>query len=604
MAQGTSGAGDWKLTMHVRKEGIEAVDGHEPGFIRKYIFSLDHKIIGLQYFFTAFFMAIVGGLLSVLMRIQLGWPAHMWPTLARLFPKGMAGGVMAPEFYLSLQTMHGTIMAIFVLTALFTGGFGNYLIPLQIGARDMAFPLLNMLSYWVYLLSCATVILAFFVEGGAPISGWTAYAPLSAVPDAGPGQAAGQTIWIVAIALFTISTMMGVLNYITTILQARTRGMSMNRLPLNIWGMFASSIISLLVFPVLLAAGVLLLADRIVGTSFFVPAGVVVGEKLITHTGGHPLLWQHLFWFFGHPEVYIVIVPAMGITAEILATFIRKPVFGYKVMAGCWIAIVALSLIVWGHHMFVSGMNPLLGGVFALTTLLITIPSAILVLCWVVSLWGARIQFTTPMMFALGFVSLFVTGGLGGFFLGSAWTDIPLHNTYFVVGHFHLTMAVSPLFAAFAAVYYWFPRMFGRMMNERLGKIHFWFSIVGAYLAFLTMHVLGIAGMIRHSYDPTQYTFMQHLQPLNVFVSYAAFALATAQLIFIFNFVWSAFRGRRATANPWQANTLEWTLPSPIPHGNWTGSTPTVYRWPYEYGAEGADDHLPQDVPVLQRSSP
>jgi cytochrome c oxidase subunit 1 len=360
--------------------------------------------------------------------------------------------------------------------------------------------------------------------------------------------------------------------------------------------MFASSLISILVFPVLLGAGVLLLADRILGTSFFVPAGLVMGDKLIAHSGGHPLLWQHLFWFFGHPEVYIVVVPAMGIAAEILATFVRKPIFGYKIMAGCWIAIVALSLIVWGHHMFVSGMNPVLGGVFALTTLLITIPSAILVLCWVMSLWDARIQFTPPMMFALGFISVFVTGGLGGFFLGSAWTDIPLHNTYFVVGHFHLTMAVSPLFAAFAGVYYWFPRMFGRMMNERLARLHFWITITGAYAVFLTMHILGIGGMIRHSYDPTQYGFLQHLQPLNQFVSYAAFALASAQLLFVMNFIWSFFRGPAAESNPWKANTLEWTAPTPIPHGNWNGPVPTVYRWPYDYALSEKSDYTPQNV--------
>jgi cytochrome c oxidase subunit 1 len=375
--------------------------------------------------------------------------------------------------------------------------------------------------------------------------------------------------------------------------------MLMKRLPLNIWGMLSSSIISILVFPVLLGAGILLLADRLVGTSFFVPAGLVMGDKIISHAGGHPLLWQHLFWFFGHPEVYIVIVPAMGIAAEILATFIRKPVFGYKIMAGCWIAIVALSLIVWGHHMFVSGMNPTLAGVFALTTLLITIPSAILVLCWVVSLWDARIQFTSPMLFALGFISLFVTGGLGGFFLGSAWTDIPLHNTYFVVGHFHLTMAVSPLFAAFAGVYYWFPRMFGRLMNERLARIHFWITITGAYAVFLTMHVLGIAGMIRHTYNPIQYEFLKSLQSLNVVVSYAAFALAAAQLIFIFNFIWSFFRGPRSARNPWKANTLEWTAPAPIPHGNWDGPLPTVHRWPYDYAlTDSPEDYLPQNSPA------
>ncbi len=578
---------------------VETGSEHKAGFIRKYVFSTDHKIVGLQYFFTAFAMAIFGGLLSILMRLQLGWPSRMWPMLETIFPVGMAGGVMSPEFYLALQTMHGTIMAIFVLTALFTGAFGNYLIPLQIGARDMAFPLLNMLSYWVYLLSCIVLVLAFFVEGGAPISGWTAYAPLSAIPESGPGQAMGQNLWLVAIALFTVSSMMGVLNYITTIVQARTKGMTMSRVPLNIWGMLSASIISIMVFPVLLGAGVLLLADRIGGTSFFVPAGLVMGDKLIPHSGGHPLLWQHLFWFFGHPEVYIVIVPAMGIAAEIIATFIRKPVFGYRIMAGCWIAVVALSMVVWGHHMFVSGMNPFLGGFFALATLLITVPSAILVLCWVVSLYGARIQFTTPMLFALGFVSIFVTGGLGGFFLGSAWTDIQLHDTYFVVGHFHLTMAMSPLFAAFAGVYYWFPRISGRMMNERLGRVHFWISIAGAYAIFLTMHVMGVGGMLRHSYDTTQYDFLKHLQPLNVFVSFAAFALAASQLIFILNFLVSLFRGPRAEANPWKANTLEWAAPAPIPHGNWGAVTPEVHRWPYDYMVpDGGEDFLPQNAPA------
>ncbi|HEX4997671.1 MAG TPA: cbb3-type cytochrome c oxidase subunit I [Terriglobia bacterium] len=578
---------------------------HKLGFIRRYIFSFDHKVVGLQYFFTAMAMAVFGGALSMLMRLQLGWPAQAWPALGKILPVGMAGGYMAPEFYLSLQTMHGTIMAIFVLTAVFTGGFGNYLIPLQIGARDMAFPFLNMLSYWVYALSCVVLVLAFFVEGGAPISGWTAYPPLSAVPSAGPGEALGQDLWLVAIALFTVSSMMGVLNYITTILFERTRGMSMMRVPLNIWGMLASSIISLVTFPVLLAAGVLLLADRLLGTSFFLPAGLVIGEKVIERIGGHPLLWQHLFWYFGHPEVYIVIVPAMGIAAEIVASFIRKPVFGYKVMAVCWMAIVVLSVIVWGHHMFVSGMNPFLGSVFAFTTLLITVPSAILVLCWVASLWGANIQFNSPMLFALGFVSVFVTGGLGGFFLGSALTDVPLHDTYFVIGHFHLTMALSPLFAMFAGVYYWFPRFFNRMMNERLAKTHFWFTIIGAYAVFLTMHVLGIAGMIRHSYDPTQYEIFQRLQPLNRFVSYAAFVLASAQLIFLFNFFWSFFRGPRSVANPWRTNTLEWTAPTPIPHGNWGESTPVVCRWPYDYGVAGTtDDFVPQNaVPAGAKSS-
>jgi len=576
------------------------VDHLQPtqGFLRKYVFSLDHKVVGAQYFFTAFAMALFGGALSMLMRLQLAWPSHPWPLLGKLIPAGMPNGVMSPEFYLSMQTIHGTIMAIFVLTAIFTGGFGNYLIPLQIGARDMACPLLNMLSYWVYLLSCIVIIAAFFATGGGPISGWTAYPPLSALADAGPGQDLGQTIWILAIALFIVSSMMGALNYITTILQARTRGMSMLRLPLNIWGMFSSSVISLFVFPVLLAAGVLLLLDRIGGTSFFLPAGLVVGNKLIAHTGGHPLLWQHLFWFCGHPEVYIVIVPAVGIAGEIIGTFARKPVFGYNLMVGCWIAIVVLGMMVWGHHMFVSGMNPFLGSVFALGTLMITVPSAILVMCWVATLWGAKIRFTSPMIFILGFISLFVTGGLGGFFLGSAWTDISLHNTYFVVGHFHIIMAVAPLFAVFAGVYYWFPRVTQRLMNETLAKIHFWCSITGAYVVFLVMHLLGIAGMIRHSYDPTQYYLFKPLQPLNVLVSVAAFFLASAQLIFVFNLFWSFFRGLQSGPNPWQANTLEWAAPHPIPHGNWGESTPTVYRWPYDYNMPDTNNEFtPQNQP-------
>ena len=409
----------------------------------------------------------------------------------------------------------------------------------------------------------------------------------------------GQTIWIVAVALFIVSTMIAVLNYLTTILQLRTRGLTLMRLPLNIWGLFASSVISLFVFPVLLGAGVLLLADRLLGTSFFLPEGLVIGETMIAHSGGHPLLWQHLFWFFGHPEVYIVIIPAMGITAEILSTFIRKPVFGYRIQVLCWSAIVVLSMLVWGHHMYVSGMNPWLGSFFALGTLLITVPSSVLLLCWIASLWGARIRFTVPMLFALGFISVFTTGGLGGFFLGSSWTDIQLHDTYFVVGHFHLTMAMSPVFAAFAAIYYWFPRMFGRMMNETLGQVHFWISIVGTYLIFLTMHVMGVGGLLRHSYDHTQYSFMEPFQPLNVFVSLVAFVLAGAQIIFFANMLGSLLVGKKAQKNPWQANTLEWEAPMPAPHGNWGEILPVVYRGPYEYGnLTNGRDHLPQATPA------
>ncbi len=588
-------------------EAKSTVDLHEKtetGWMRR-IFSQDHKVIGKQYMITAFVMAAIGGILSILMRMQLAWPGESWPLLGRIFPEGMPDGTMTPEFYLGLMTIHGTVMAIFVLTAVFTGGFGNYLIPLQIGARDMAFPLLNMLSYWIYLLSCITVILALFVQGGAPISGWTAYPPLSALPEAGPGQGLGQTVWILAIALFIVASLMGTLNYITTIFTMRTKGLNMMRLPLNIWGMLSSSIIGLLTFPVLLAAGVFLLFDRLGSSSFFVPGNLVVGDQLIAHSGGNPLLWQHLFWFFGHPEVYIVIVPAMGLVAEVLAANIRKPVFGFRIIIYCWISIVILSLIVWGHHMYVSGLNPYVGGVFAITTLLITVPSAVFLMCEVASLWRARIRVNVPMLFVLGFISIFAIGGLGGFFLGSAWTDIQLHDTYFVVGHFHLTMAMAPLFGMFAATYYWFPKMFGRMMNMTLGKIHFWFTLIGSYFVFLMMHSFGLTGMLRHNSDLTTYDFVQSILTANVTVSIVSIILASAQILFLFNFFWSLFKGKKEDGNPWEANTLEWTTQTPPPHGNWKGDLPEVHRWPYDYGLpNGEKDFIPQNVGSLATADP
>src|SRR5215470_11295546 len=413
---------------------------HELGFVRKYIFSTDHKIIGIQYMITAMFMAIIGGLLSMLMRYQLAWPQAISPMMAKLFPISYNGGVMAPEFYISLVTMHGTIMVFFLFTAVLTGGFGNFLIPLQIGARDMAFPFLNALSYWVFLLSCIVIFGALFVTGGAPLGGWTSYAPLSAVPAFGPGQDLGVTMWITAIALFTASGLMGGLNYVTTILTMRTKGMSMMRLPLTQWSLLITAILGLLAFPVLLAAGILLIFDRTGGTSFFVPAGLIANAKVVPHSGGHPLLWQHLFWFFGHPEVYIVILPAMGMASDILSTFCRKPSFSYRMMVYSMIAISVLSFVVWGHHMFVSGMNPFLGSVFTLTTLLIVVPSAVKTFNWLDTVWGARIRFTAAGLFAIGFVSMFVSGGLSGIFLGTSAADIQLQDTYFVVAHFHLVM--------------------------------------------------------------------------------------------------------------------------------------------------------------------
>jgi cytochrome c oxidase subunit 1 len=573
---------------------------HELGFWRKYVFSTDHKIIGIQYMITAMAMAVVGGLLSMLMRFQLAWPTSLSPRMADLFPVSFAGGIMAPEFYISLVTMHGTIMVFFLFTAVLTGGFGNFLIPLQIGARDMAFPFLNALSYWVFLLSCIVIFAALFVASGAPMGGWTAYAPLSAVPGAAPGQATGMTLWITAIALFSASGLMGGLNYVTTILTMRARGLSMMRLPLTQWSLLITAILGLLAFPVLLAAGILLIFDRTGGTSFFIPAGVIMNQVALDHSGGHPLLWQHLFWFFGHPEVYIVILPAMGMASDILSAFCRKPIFSYRMMVYSMVAIAVLSFVVWGHHMFVSGMNPFLGSVFTLTTLLIAVPSAVKTFNWLGTVWGARIQFTAAGLFALGFVSMFVSGGLSGIYLGTSAADIQLQDTYFVVAHFHLVMAIAPLFAAFGGLYFWFPKMFGRFMNDTLGKIHFWFTFIGTYAVFFPMHVLGIGGQMRRIYDPTQYQFLVPQQPVNVFITIAAFILGAAQLIFLANFFWSIFAGRRVTSrNPWGATTLEWTAPSPPGHGNFGEELPTVHRWPFDYSVPGQkEDFVTQDVPA------
>src|SRR5712671_1466177 len=546
-------------------DDAHAVEQHHPqlGFWRKYVFSTDHKIIGIQYLITAMAMAVVGGLLSMLMRYQLAWPTSLSPMMAKIFPVAFAGNVMEPGFYVSLVTMHGTIMVFFLFTAVLTGGFGNFLIPLQIGARDMAFPFLNALSYWVFLLSCIVIISALFVAGGAPLGGWTAYAPLSALGEAsGPGEGAGMTLWITALALFTASGLMGGLNYVTTILTMRTRGLSMMRLPLTQWSLLITAVLGLLAFPVLLGAGILLMFDRLGGTSFFIPAGIIMNNVPLDHSGGHPLLWQHLFWFFGHPEVYIVILPAMGMASDILSTFCRKPIFSYKMMVYSMASIAGLRFVVWGHHMFVSGMNPFLGSVFTLTTLLIAVPSAVKTFNWLGTVWGARIRFTAAGLFAIGFVSMFVSGGLSGIFLGTSAADIQLQDTYFVVAHFHLVMAIAPLFAAFGGLYFWFPKMFGRFMNETLGKIHFWLTFIGVYCVFFPMHIIGIGGQMRRIYDPTQYMFLVPQQPVNVFISIAAFILGTSQLIFLFNFFSSIFAGRRVTEyNPWHATTLEWSVP-------------------------------------------
>ena len=570
------------------------------GFWRKYVFSTDHKIIGIQYMITAMAMAVVGGLLSMFMRLQLAWPGHAWPALGKLFPVAFAGNIMDPAFYVSLVTMHGTIMVFFLFTAVLTGAFGNFLIPLQIGARDMAFPFLNALSYWVFLLSCIVIISALFVAGGAPLGGWTAYAPLSALGEAsGPGEGAGMTLWITALGLFTVSGLMGGLNYITTILTMRTKGMSMMRLPLTQWSLLITAVLGLLAFPVLLAAAILLTFDRVGGTSFFIPSGIIMNNRLLGNSGGHPLLWQHLFWFFGHPEVYIVILPAMGMASDILSTFCRKPIFSYKMMVYSMVSIAGLSFIVWGHHMFVSGMSPFLGSVFTMTTLVIAVPSAVKTFNWLGTIWGARIRFTTASLFAIGFISVFVSGGLSGIFLGSSAADIYLQDTYFVVAHFHLVMAIAPLFAAFAGIYYWFPKMFGRFMSETLGKLHFWGSLIGVYAVFFPMHILGITGHMRRIYDPLFYDFLKPDKGMNIFVSVSAFCLATVQLVFLANFFISIFAGKRVKENnPWQATTLEWETPCPTGHGNFGDELPVVHRWAFDYSVPGAkNDFVPQTVP-------
>ncbi len=595
-------------------ESHEEVHRHHPptSFIRKYIFSLDHKVIGIQYIILALTAVIVGMTMSVLMRMNLSWPGTNWPILGTLFPGGAPGGVINPEFYLSLVTMHGTMMVFFVLTTAPQGGFGNYFLPIQIGAEDMAFPFLNMMSFWVTLVGFIVLLSAIFLSGSAstvgPIGGWTGYAPLSALGAiAGPGQGMGMNLWIVSIAIFCVGSLLGALNFITTLLNMRTRGMTLMRMPLTCWAWFTTAVLALLSFPVLLGGGILLLLDRLAGTSFFIPGGLYVSGILSgtnpsfpVHTGGSPILWQHLFWFFGHPEVYIAILPGMGATSHILSTFARKPVFGYRAMVFAIFAIGLLGFFVWGHHMFISGMSPYSAMTFSILTLSIGVPSAVKTFNWLGTLWGARIRFTTPMLFAIGFVSLFVAGGITGLVLGQTSLDLPMHDTYFVLAHFHLVMGVASIFGMFAATYFWFPKMFGRMMNEQLGKIHFWITFVGVYCIFVPMHTMGIAGMPRRYSQFTEYEFLKSLHPLVVFVSIVAIITVLTQLLFYFNLIWSIFKGKKASENPWEATTLEWITASPPPHDNFAGVLPTVYHGPYEFAVPGApNDFVMQSDPEL-----
>ena len=568
------------------------------GFIRKYVFSLDHKVIGKQYYGLALVAVFIGMVLSWLMRLHLGWPNWPIPLLDKLSAVGAPGGAMTPEYYLSLMTMHGTIMVFFVLTNAPFAAFGNYFLPIQIGAEDMAFPRFNMMSFWTTFVAFLVMMASFFIADGPPIAGWTSYAPLSAVGgDAGPGLKVGETLWAISIAIFCIGSLLGALNFIATTLDLRTKGMSLARMPLSSWAWFVTSVIALLAFAVLLPACILLVLDRTAGTRFFIPTGLVVSDRLQPHAGGSTLLWQHLFWFFGHPEVYIAVLPSIGIVAHILPVFARKPLLGPRAAIGCMIAIGFLSYMVWGHHMFVSGMNPFSANLFSVPTLIITIPATILTLLLIGSVYGAKMRFTTPALFCIGFVSVFISGGISGFFLAQLSIDIYLHATYFVVGHFHFVMAVASLFGVFAGTYFWFPKMFGRMMNDGLGKLHFWLTFIGVYCIFMPMHYLGLAGNVRR-YAAFTDDYLIPLIPVHKFITVAALLTGGAQLIFLFNLIWSRFKGPIASDNPWEGTSLEWSTTSPPPFDNFGGRHLIVHNGPNEYGVQGAaTDYVMQTSP-------
>ena len=592
-------------TIHVH-EGSVGHDVHHNGnghhhhkerFITKYIFSQDHKTIGKQFLITGILWAIVGAFFSVLFRLQLGYPDQSFPFLETLFGKWAQGGRINPEFYYALITMHGTILVFFVLTAGLSGTFANLLIPLQVGARDMASPFMNMLSYWFFFLASVIMMSSLFVQTGPASGGWTMYPPLSALRDAQSGSKLGTDLWITSMAMFVVSTLLGGLNYVATILNMRTKGMSMTRMPLTIWGLFFTAILGILSFPVLLSGFILLLFDRNLGTSFYL-SDIVVAGKILPNEGGSAILYQHLFWFLGHPEVYIIILPAMGMVSEILSVNSRKPIFGYMAMVGSLFAITILAFLVWAHHMFVTGMNPFLGSVFVLLTLLIAIPSAIKVFNWITTIWRGNIRFTPAMLFAIGFVSLFISGGLTGIWLGNSTIDIHVHDTYFVIAHFHIVMGVSAFFGMFAGVYHWYPKMFGRYLNNTLGYIHFWVTLAGAYLIFWPMHYMGLAGVPRRYMDFSIWTSFNQFGSLNQMISIVTIVVFAVNLMFVFNFFYSIFKGRRVrTTNPWNATTLEWTTPINPGHGNWPGDIPEVHRWPYDYSKDGRD-FIPQTEPA------
>ncbi|MEN9976286.1 MAG: hypothetical protein RL099_1415 [Bacteroidota bacterium] len=571
---------------------------HHDTFLTKYVFSQDHKMIAKQFLITGMVWAVLGGLMSVLFRLQLGYPDSTFPFLEDLLGKWAKGGRITPEAYYALVTTHGTVLVFFVLTAGLSGTFANFLIPLQIGARDMASPFMNMLSYWFFFAASIVMLSSMFVETGPFSGGWVAYPPLSALGDASPGSKTGMDLWLISMALFVVSSLLGGLNYIATILNMRTKGLSMTRLPLTIWALFFTAVLGVLSFPVLLSGFILLIFDRNFGTSFYLSDIFVNGVGALPNEGGSAILYQHLFWFLGHPEVYIILLPALGMVSEIMSVNSRKPIFGYMAMIGSLFAIAILAFLVWAHHMFVTGLNPFLGSVFVLLTLLIAVPSAIKVFNWLTTLWRGNIRFTPAMLFAIGFVSLFISGGLTGIWLGNSALDIHLHDTYFVIAHFHIVMGVASMFGMFAGIYHWFPKMYGKHLNHTLGYIHFWVTLVGAYLIFWPMHYEGLAGMPRRYYDFSIWESFKQFGELNKFISLVSMIVFMVQLMFLFNFFYSIFKGRKLTnPNPWDATTLEWTTPIHPGHGNWVGEIPEVHRWAYDYGKDGVD-FIPQTTPV------
>lgn len=575
---------------------------HHETFLTKYVFSQDHKTIAKQFLITGMFWALLGGFFSVVFRLQLGFPDAKFPWLEDLLGEWARGGQLQPEAYYALVTMHGTVLVFFVLTAGLSGTFANFLVPLQVGARDMASPFLNMLSYWFFFIASIVMLSSLFVQTGPFSGGWTAYPPLSALGDASPGSKVGMDLWLVSMALFVVSSLLGGLNYIATILNMRTKGMSMTRLPLTIWALFFTAVLGVLSFPVLFSGFILLIFDRHFGTSFYLSDIYIAGQAL-PNEGGSAILYQHLFWFLGHPEVYIILLPAMGMVSEILSVNSRKPIFGYMAMVGSLFAIAILAFLVWAHHMFVTGLNPFLGAFFVLLTLLIAVPSAIKVFNWLTTIWKGSLRFTPAMLFALGFVSLFISGGLTGIFLGNSALDIHLHDTYFVVAHFHIVMGVASMFGMFAGIYHWYPKMYGRYLNNTLGYIHFWATMIGAYLIFWPMHYTGLAGMPRRYYDYSIWESFKRFVELNQFISIVAIVVFLVQILFLFNFFYSIWKGRKVTSlNPWGAATLEWTTPINPGHGNWPGEIPEVHRWAYDYGKDG-EEFIPQTRPVGEHES-